>query len=124
MKRVNWFCVLGILVGAAAIYGGYYLLDSYTGYTVTEARFGSDFYTYIYGATRNAASNVHSLAEIVCQGFGYLMMLIGATDVCFFGYKLSNRGNAKPVQTETPPERPKQAAEITPESIAEELPEL
>ena len=114
-KKVNFFCIIGILAGLAAIYFGYTFLSMYSGYSVDIKKYGADFYSDIYDATRVAGANIRTLANIVRQGFGYLLMLLGATDVCFFGYKLTDR---QPI-----PAKPA-AREETPESLSEELPEL
>ena len=114
-KKVNFFCIIGILVGLAAIYAGYTLLEMYPGYSGNDIKFGADFYTEIYKAVRIVESNLQWVAKITRQGFGYLLMLLGATDICFFGYKLTDR--------QPTPAKPA-VREETPESLSEELPEL
>lgn len=83
------YCKIGIGVGAAAIIMGIVLLGMPVGTKeVYPASFGGDFYTYMFRVTRYATENIAYLSDIARKGFGFLLIIIGATDICLFGCKL------------------------------------
>ena len=92
MKKI--FCVIGIIVGMIIIILGFVVLGLDTGSSyISSAEFGADFYTYCYKAIKIAADNVISMAKIVNRGIAFLLIAIGATDICIFGYKLVDEKN-------------------------------
>lgn len=94
MKKT--FCTAGIVAGAIIVIFGFIVLSLDTGYSGLESTsFGGDFYTYSYRATRVAAQNVCDLAEIVKKGFSFILIALGATDICFFGSKLPEKAEKK-----------------------------
>ena len=119
MKKI--FSYVGIAVGLAVVIMGFVVLGLETGNTYIEsASFGGDFYTYSYSATRIAAQNVGYLAEIVGKGIAFLLIAIGATDICVFGFKLAD---VMKEQTVTAEKAPADGKEVS-EEKAEVLPEI
>lgn len=87
MKKL--FPILGIVCGIVCCILGIVLMDASVGVYADSASFGADFYTYSVKATAVAANNVRHLAEAVVDGFSYLLLAIGLTDICLFGCKLT-----------------------------------
>jgi hypothetical protein len=59
-----------------------------------DIKFGADFYTEIYAVTQDVGAAINSLkytvataVESVCDAIGWLIVSLGAIDVCFFAYK-------------------------------------
>lgn len=101
MRRI--VSVIGILVGAFIIFIGLTMVSGGYSWTSTETigepiQFGADFYTEIYSVTKdvgNAVNNVveatNSLGSVmsdVAYGIGWLIVSLGAIDVCAFLYAL------------------------------------
>ena len=93
MKKL--FPILGIVCGIVCCILGIVLMDASVGVYADSASFGGDFYTYSVKATAAAANNVRHLAEAVVDGFGYLLLAIGLTDICLFGCKLTKASAPK-----------------------------
>ena len=77
-------CVAGIVVGIVAIIFGIVLL-CFGGGAVDEnaVNYGAAFYTDMYKVIKAVAENIRI-------GIAYLLIVIGATDSCYFGYKLAD----------------------------------
>ena len=117
MKKT--FSIIGIVVGAIVIVFGFIVMGLDTGSSyLYSTEFGGDFYTYSYKATRIAAENVNALAEIVNKGIAFILIAIGATDICVFGCKLAD---AKNPQITSAPITVKQETQA---EVSEELPEI
>lgn len=69
-KTKNKSSILGIIVGAVITIFSIIIFSN-------DARFGGDFYTEIYNICR--------------LGFGFLIMSIGLTDICYFSLHLYNK---------------------------------
>lgn len=110
------FSLIGMIVGVAIIVLGIVVLSLDIGGGYLESTsFGGDFYTYSYRATRTAANNVGDLISAFKIGVGFLLISIGATDICVFGCKMAEaKESASPVTVKAE----------TAEDIASELPEL
>ncbi|MBO5516880.1 MAG: hypothetical protein J6A42_02180 [Firmicutes bacterium] len=86
MRKDNVFkviaCCLGVLAGIMSVYWGYSLSDhgAYSSY----AKFGADFYTEIYDATRNAGNNI----IYVIDGVSHVLVVAGLAMIGSFGFKL------------------------------------
>ena len=93
MKKL--FPILGIVCGIVCCILGIVLMDASAGVYADSASFGGDFYTYSVKATAAAANNVRHLAEAVIDGFSYLLLAIGLTDICLFGCKLTKASAPK-----------------------------
>lgn len=144
MKKV--FPIVGILAGVALIITGIvclaggmggnastassagYLYDS--GYTT----FGADFYTYVSNnaqeaasAARTAANNLASIARLLKNSLGILMLCTGLLSVCHFGRGLdakaaNNTASATQPIPENTEEKNDSAAESVAEETAQEIP--
>jgi rubrerythrin len=92
-------CLLGAIIGIIIVFIGIHVqgisIDrSHT--TIGEnIKFGTDFYTEMYEVTQDVGQSINSLkstvanaAESVCDAIGYLIMSLGLTVSCFFGYKI------------------------------------
>lgn len=124
-EKKNIFCLLGMIIGLAAIIVGIVVAShEYSGYSdyqyLSDAEFGADFYTYIYDAARYAGNNtkaivsgVRSLHEVCATAFGWMFILGGLLTVCVFGSKLSLPKQETPVEVFAVPE------EETPELVEE-----
>ncbi len=94
MKKV--FCIIGLVVGAHMMIFGFIVMGLEDGSTyLYSTTFGADFYTYSYRATRVAAENVGYLTIIVQKGLSFLLIGLGAMDICMFGCKLGEGKKAK-----------------------------
>ena len=120
------FCIAGIVVGVIMIViglAGASLDANFSGSYPDSATFGADFYTYIYGATHDAASNVASLGyfmmtamKAVAGLLGRFIAAFGAAVVCFFGYKFAEIRESEPAKVEE--EKPAEA-EVAETEVAE-----
>ena len=91
MRRL--VAILGIIVGFVIIVIGINCVNTYI-WTDTVGRhlqFGADFYTEMYGVTREVGGaindNTRGLSK-VCEAIGWLIVSIGAIDVVCFLYLL------------------------------------
>ncbi len=101
MKKI--FSIVGIAVGAMIIIFGIVMIGMSIGSSyLLSTEFGADFYTYSYRATKAAADNVRALSRIAREGFGFLLIAIGATDVCAFGCKLADSLDLKKASKPAP----------------------
>ncbi len=125
------FCIAGIIVGVIMIIiglAGAGLDANFNGSYPDSATFGADFYTYIYGATHDAASNVASLGyfmmtamKAVAGLLGRFIAAFGAVVVCFFGYKFAEIKENEPEKAAT--EESSESSEKAEETVAEETAE-
>jgi Zn-dependent protease len=116
MKK--YVCLMGVLVGIVITVMGISVLimPSATHY-VSDYTFGADFYTEIYNVSRYTLKAIGEMAEIIQRGIGFMLLAIGLTDICIFGYRYAkdmDESKAKPITVK----------KETPEDIANELPEL
>lgn len=67
LKSVKFWNMLGMIAGIAIIILGIVIVltpaDSYTTSTSIDVKFGADYYTYQYEASRNAAGNAAAAAN-------------------------------------------------------------
>ena len=98
--------IIGIIIGVAIIVVGIVVLDS--AYCNSKSgpaigrhiEFGADFYTEMYSVTQDVGeainTNTYAINEIgrilerILRAIGWLIVSLGAIDVCFFGYKLAS----------------------------------
>ena len=78
------FAWLGIILGIGIILLGFKVKDSDVGDTPDTAKFGADFYTEMYGVTREVAKNVRYGNEALVEGIGWFLIAFGAADICLF----------------------------------------
>ena len=90
--------LVGILVGIIIIIIGLCVqgisINAYRTDIGEDIKFGADFYTEIYAVTQDVGAAINSLkytvataVERVCDAIGWLIVSLGAIDVCFFAYK-------------------------------------
>ena len=123
-------CIAGIVVGVIMIViglAGASLDANFNGSYPDSATFGADFYTYIYGATHDAASNVASLGYFMMTAMkaaagllGRFIAAFGAAVVCFFGYKFAEIRESEPAKEE---EKPAEAEAAAVTEVAEDAAE-
>ena len=80
--------VIGIIVGVIIIIIGFSLQNT-SNYSIGEQiKFGADFYTEMYDVTKDVGRAInHAINDLICA-VGWLIISIGAIDICFFGFKL------------------------------------
>lgn len=115
MKKA--FSVIGIIIGALIIALGMYIIfvfeihsgASYKGSNTSSYKFGADFYTEEYAATKNASDNVNELGEFaestvnsitrivydIKNLVGIFVSLFGGAVFCFFFCKLDESNDKK-----------------------------
>lgn len=82
--------IIGIIVGVAIIILGVSLQDTER-YAVGESiKFGADFYTEIYDVTKDVGHVINYVVNDLIRAIGWLIISLGAMDICFFAYKLVN----------------------------------
>lgn len=90
--------LVGILVGIIIIIIGLCVqgisVNAYRTDIGEDIKFGADFYTEIYAVTQDVGAAINSLkytvataVESVCDAIGWMIVSLGAIDVCFFAYK-------------------------------------
>jgi hypothetical protein len=93
--------IFGIIVGIVIIIIGFYVQNisvdsSDANVGSSYMKFGADFYTEMYDVTRdvglainNAQENICNAVERICDAIGWLIISLGAIDICFFAYKFA-----------------------------------
>lgn len=114
MKRIA--CFIGIIVGIVIVIIGFSLMGEEF-YPLGERNsdgslisFGADFYTEIYHITATVANQVQETYVILSTTIAWLIVSLGAFDICYFFSKLGSE-----VDKETNPETSKQG-EVTEET--------
>lgn len=108
MKKEKMFNLIGIILGIAIIIAGISIMknpaETWSTSSVDSCRFGADFYTEQYAATRAAAHNasttarnIESLGEKLAQYAGLAFIFSGAL-VCLTYGKNYVCCNASPVE--------------------------
>lgn len=125
------FCIAGMCVGVIMIViglAGSNINAVFYGDYPDSASFGADFYTYIYTATHDAASNVADLGyfmmtamKAVAGLLGRFIAAFGAVVVCFFGYKFAEIRENEPEKAAT--EESSESSEKAEETAAEDTAE-
>ena len=88
-KKTHIVSLIGILFGVvilvlALVYHG----DAASGSSADSyTSFGADFYTYSYQATAKATNNIRLVLQAVQDGFFYLLLALGLTDIAYFSVK-------------------------------------
>ena len=90
-SAAQFMCSIGVIVGIVIIIIGCMIMNPET-YTIGEPflTFGADFYTEIYDVTQSVGTAVQRAYKNICNAIGWLIIAIGAMDLCYFGYKFSN----------------------------------
>ena len=106
-KMKKGFCVAGMIIGIVIFILGIVLASkkvNYSSDTTISYTFGADFYTEIYGATRNVSNHTARIGNMLesalntfMKVFGLVIMCGGAAIVCAFGCKLGDQGKPSPV---------------------------
>ena len=78
-ENKNTACIFGILLGVVLLLVGFALLVREP---LEDTKFGADFYTYSYEATRENA-------EILRFGLGWLIMGFGGISICYFANQMA-----------------------------------
>ena len=98
--------IFGIIIGIVIIIIGFCVQDirvdsSDTTVGSSNMKFGADFYTEIYDVTRdvglainNAQENICNAVERICDAIGWLIISLGAVDICFFACKYAKVNDA------------------------------
>ena len=128
-KVKNTFAVFGILIGLAMVAVGVIISvqsrPAFSGHSTSSAKFGADFYTDEFEATKNASDNVMEVGRFINKAYdssvtflGIFVSLIGGAVVCYFGCKI-NDSKAVTVNSIPIP-----ASNIPDKTMSEDLPEL
>lgn len=86
---------IGIIAGVIIIGIGIYVMNPETlllgerNDVGSLVEFGGDFYTEIYAMTYSAANAVQRAYVNICNAIGWLIIALGAFDICYFATKLS-----------------------------------
>lgn len=102
-------CCIGIIVGIAIIFIGFEAQKVSSTSIGTYMKFGADFYSEIYLVTMNVGKAVNNVNKNICETIGWLIISLGAIDICYFVNKLcsldfigeKNNKNAKCSKTPT-----------------------
>lgn len=96
--------VIGIVVGVAIIIIGFSLQGTSVYAIGEQIKFGADFYTEMYAVTQDVGHAINYAINDLIRAVGWLIVSLGAIDICFFGYKLAEgikaSGNSKSKNTE------------------------
>ena len=109
-KRNIWH-IIAMLAGVVAIIVGVWFLDRkfYSVSMLDELKFGADFYTEMYNASRRihgVVGHINDLIEYVKKGIGFAFIFGGIADICFFGSKLNFAKNEIDTTEITPTSQP------------------
>ena len=86
--------IIGIIVGIAIIVMGIILMDTSSYGIGGYIKFGADFYTEIYAVTRDVGHAINYAINNLIRTVSWLIIAVGAIDVCFFAYSLVKSSNA------------------------------
>ena len=88
---VNKWAVAGIVVGCIAFFVGLSMLGSGGFSYKTAGVYGADYYTEVASRLTSIANDLAEAKQIIAEGFGTLLMVIGGIDICYFGNKLRSK---------------------------------
>lgn len=94
MKR--WICIAGMVLGVVMVIAGIVVLTSFKGMEPNMVRFGGDFYTESYEATRAAAINLARIGSLLEKALGILLMTLGAGSVLLSLYGYAGSSESAP----------------------------
>jgi ribosomal protein L40E len=86
-------CILGIVVGIAIIIIGFSVQDTSSYGIGKPIEFGADFYTEIYDVTKDVGHAINWTIRDLISAVGWLIVSLGAFDVCYFISKMANIKN-------------------------------
>ncbi len=86
MSRKIWKTA-GIAVGVLTTVSGILVMAAYKGMTPMTDVTGSDYYSYMYQAASYGAYNALMIERTVSFGFGFLLISLGLSEICFFAMK-------------------------------------
>ena len=97
------FNIIGIVIGIVIIFFGFHFMnspaDSYSASSAESVKFGGDFYTYQYEATRIAAgnaavtaNNIREVGEKLADYAGMIFVFGGAPVVLHYSKELAVAG--------------------------------
>lgn len=90
-ERKEVFLVVGMLVGVLAIILGVIILVQENASMVsTSTSFGADYYTESYKAMAYTVRNIYYLYDLVSKGLGFLLIVFGFSDICYFGSNVAS----------------------------------
>lgn len=98
MKKQNskTWCNVGIAAGLIAIFFALYLFVGDSNFITPDyAKFGADYYTEQYAATRDAAINIARLGDIVKNAAASLLLSLGVADIAYFFNKKTQMDNSE-----------------------------
>ena len=85
--------IIGVFVGIAIIIAGFCVMKPDT-FTLGERdilgfpiEFGGDYYTEMYSLTISVGSAVQRAYVNICNAIGWLIVALGAIDICYFLFK-------------------------------------
>ena len=92
--------IIGMIVGAIIIIIGF-LLQNTSLYSIGEfITFGADFYTEMYEVTIEVGEAINkAINDLICA-VSWLIISLGAIDICFFAYKFAKASEASNSNTE------------------------
>lgn len=123
------FAVCGIVVGIIIICMGTSLFMESSSAILESAAFGADFYTYIYEVARITAESTVEAILVLTRGFAFVLIAIGLTDICFFGWRLfeepwrrkETKEEARPDLSDSVPTMPHEAVPVQ-ETVPHNIP--
>ena len=79
------------------------MTDTYSTYIGESYTFGADFYTEMYGITKNVGHAINNMHRNIMDAFGKFFIVGGLIDICVFGSKLEihSKEKGKEEQTQT-----------------------
>jgi hypothetical protein len=103
MKKNFWY-IIGILAGVAAIVVGIVFLCESGTYIGRSYSFGADFYTEIYAVARNVGYAINNAFMGIMSAFGWLFILGGLVDICVFASKVERKKKITPQADSSEPD--------------------
>ena len=80
--------IIGIVVGFIIIIIGFCIQNTSV-YGIGESiKFGADFYTEMYSVTKDVGYAINYAINDLIRAIGWLIISLGAINICFFAYKL------------------------------------
>lgn len=89
-------CIAGVVLGIVMVIAGIVVLTSFEGMEPNMVRFGGDFYTESYEATRAAAINLARIGSLLEKALGILLMTLGAGSVLLSLYGYAGSSESAP----------------------------
>ena len=100
-KALTVLSILLVVVGVLSIVFGILMLAEDHGSTGEGASFGADFYTYVNKNAARTATNTYYLLKVLAKGFGFCLIIAGASLILAGCMKLVSKPQQAVVESGT-----------------------